>query len=262
MSEPLALPPIEPLGALAKPARALPRRFYTRAALRAIAPGSFELALDDRPALTKARRPLRVPDAALGAELLAEWEAQAETIDPATMPLTRLLHAAIDGVADRAAEVLSQTLRYAESDLVCYRATAPARLAALQAQHWDRVLDHARASYRASFEVTSGLMFIPQPPEAIAAMRARIEAERTPLGLGALNVLTTISGSVLIAVMVADGALSAPEGFAAGEVDAEYTASIWGRDQEAEHVRALRAVEFETSARVLRRLSNRKGPRA
>ncbi len=55
-------------------------------------------------------------------EVAAEWERQSEIIDPADMPLTRLLNSAIDGVAHTMAETRADILGYAGSDLLCYRA--------------------------------------------------------------------------------------------------------------------------------------------
>ena len=46
-------------------------------------------------------------------------------IDPSTMPLTRLVNSAIDGVAEQMAEVEADVVKYAGSDLVCYRAGEP-----------------------------------------------------------------------------------------------------------------------------------------
>ncbi len=49
-------------------------------------------------------------------------------VDPARMPLTRLANAAIDAVADNRDAVIEEVAKYLGSDLVCYRAEAPAGL--------------------------------------------------------------------------------------------------------------------------------------
>ena len=77
---------------------------------------------------------------ALMLQAAAEWERQRETIDPADMPLTRLLNSAVDGVAHTMAETRADILRYAGSDLVCYRAEEPDTLVARQAHAFDPVL--------------------------------------------------------------------------------------------------------------------------
>ena len=84
-------------------------------------------------------------------KVAAEWERQRETIDPADMPLTRLLNSAIDGVAHTMAETRADIVRYAGSDLLCYRAEEPDTLVARQAHAFDPVLRWAaERSARAS----------------------------------------------------------------------------------------------------------------
>src|SRR3954467_5105887 len=66
----------------------LPRRFYETAGLTE-RDGAFELVLDGPAARTPAENPGARPTRALGEALAAEWQAQAATIDPRAMPLTR-----------------------------------------------------------------------------------------------------------------------------------------------------------------------------
>ena len=75
-----------------------PKRFYRLAAVEPVDSG-FALSLDGRRARTPGRAVLAVPTRALGEAIAAEWNAQAETIDPRAMPLTRLANSAVDGVA-------------------------------------------------------------------------------------------------------------------------------------------------------------------
>lgn len=228
----------------------LPKRFY-KAVTTEFREGAHALMLDGRPAKTKLRNPLAVETAAAAALLAAEWEAQGEHIVPATMPVTRILHAAIDHVAGARAEVVADILKYAGSDLVCYRAGEPERLVALEAQHWDPVLAHIHAAYGARFLLSEGIRFVEQAPSAIEALRAPILALPSAVALAALHVLTTISGSALIALSVADGALSAEAGFDAGEVDADFETSVWGSDEEAVERRTARRLDFLAAAALI-----------
>lgn len=228
----------------------LPKRFYAAVSIEA-REGAHALMLDGRPAKTRLRNPLATETAAAAALLAAEWAAQGEHIDPATMPLTRILHAAIDHVAGAREEVIADILKYAGSDLVCYRAGEPERLVALEARHWDPVLAHIHAAHGARFLLSEGIRFVEQAPAAIAALRAPVTARPSAAALAALHVLTTISGSALIAISVADGALSAEAGFDAGEVDADYETSIWGSDDEAIERRASRRRDFLAAAALI-----------
>ena len=82
----------------------LPKRFYKTAA---VAPrdGGFAIQLDGRGIRTPGKRELTVPVEALAEAIADEWRAQGEHIDPATMPLTRIVNSAIDAVEERKREV-------------------------------------------------------------------------------------------------------------------------------------------------------------
>src|SRR5579863_7662493 len=110
----------------------LSKRFYRTAEVREAAGGGHALALDGRSARTPGRRPLAAKSRPLMLEVAAEWERQRETIDPTDMPMTRLLNAAVDGVAMSMAETRAEILKYAGSDLLCYRAEEPEALAERQ----------------------------------------------------------------------------------------------------------------------------------
>lgn len=241
--------------ARASSAPQLPKRFYERATSAPAAGGGFALLLDGRPARTPAKRPLVAPNEAAGADLAAEWEAQESVIDPARMPLTRLLNSAIDGVADKMDEVAAEIVRYAGSDLVCYRAGEPERLVEAQAAAWDPVLDAARERLGARFVLAQGVMFVEQPLASLDAVAARVSRECDPAALAALHVATTLSGSALIALALAEGVLDADAAWEAAHVDELHQERIWGEDAIARARRDARATEFRTAARLYRQVS-------
>ena len=116
---------------------------------------------------TPAKRELAVPTQPLAEAVAAEWEAQGERIDPDSMPLTRLVNSAIDGLTGREAEVRANIAQYAGSDLLCYRADGPAELARRQADAWDPVLTWARDTLGARFVLGRGVVPVAQPQAAI-----------------------------------------------------------------------------------------------
>src|SRR3546814_1554574 len=81
--------------------RPLPKRFYKDVTIAGDGEG-HAIYLDDRPVKTPAKNALVVPAAALAELMRTEWYAQADVIDPATMPVTRLVNTAIDGEIGRA----------------------------------------------------------------------------------------------------------------------------------------------------------------
>jgi chaperone required for assembly of F1-ATPase len=228
---------------------AAPKRFYDAVGV-AERDGAFLLTLDGRPARTPGRHLLAVPTRALGEALAEEWQAQGAAIDPARMPLTRLVNSAIDGVAGSMSEVAEDIVKYVRSDLTCYRAGEPDRLVAEQAAAWDPILAFAYEALGARFALSEGVTFVAQPEAAVAAVRARIDEERSPFRLAALHVMTTLTGSALIALAHASGRLTAADAWAAAHVDERFQERVWGEDAEAMNRRVRREADFNAASRL------------
>jgi chaperone required for assembly of F1-ATPase len=232
----------------------LPRRFYKEVTVQP-RDGTFVLLLDGRAAKSPGGNRLALPCSAAARTLADEWLAQGETIDPAAMPLTRVVNSAIDGVAHRRDATMDEIARYAGADLVCYRAAGPRMLIEAQAVAWDKVLGFAREKLGAHFICAEGVAFIEQPEPARAAVKeaiARIANSRPaePFALAALHVMTTLTGSVLLALAVAHGELTPSEAWVAAHVDEDFEMRAWGEDAEALRRRARQWREMETAARL------------
>ncbi|GLQ37848.1 ATPase [Rhizobium albus] len=228
----------------------LPKRFYTQAGIEA-GEGGFTVTLDGRPVRTPARQLLTLPSAVTAEKTAAEWEAQGETIDPATMPLTRLANTAIDGIAQDTQAVAEDVLRFAGTDLICYRADGPERLVERQGAEWDPVLDWAQAELAARFVLAEGVMHVAQPKEALAAFGAALKGFTEPLDLAALHLATSLTGSALIAMALARGALTPDEAWAKAHLDETWNAELWGEDYEAAKRRESRRRDFDAASFVL-----------
>ncbi|MGE0023472.1 MAG: ATP12 family chaperone protein [Hyphomicrobium sp.] len=244
----------EPKKILGKePLRApLLKRFYKAAAVEE-RDGRYAVLLDGRSIRTPGKRELALPTEALASAVAAEWQAQGEHVNPATMPLTRLANSAIDGVADRKDEVAGDIAAFAASDLLCYRAEAPEALVRRQAEAWNPVLAWASRELGADFVLRAGLMPIEQPPEAVRAVLSALSGIDA-MSLAALHVLTTISGSALLALALWRGHLAVDEAWSAADVDETWQREQWGRDEEAEAHAAARRAEFEAASHCLRLL--------
>ena len=240
--------PLDPMEAARRNMRPnLRKRFYERATVGEDAP--FPVLLDGRSVKTPAGHALAAPARALGEAIAAEWDAQREKIDPATMPLTRLANAIIDGVSADPKPVADEIAKYLGSDLVCYRADSPEGLVRAQAQHWDPVIAWARDDLGARFILSEGVVFVAQPDGAVAAARAAIPSE--PWRLGAANVITTLTGSALLALGVAHGKLSTEAAWDAANVDEDWNMAQWGRDELALERRAVRFADMHAAGTVL-----------
>ncbi len=242
-------PPDDPMRAAQRGMRpALKQRFYKSAEVIE-GPQGFVVALDGRPVQTPARHPLAAPTRPLAEALAAEWAAQGEHIDPAKMPLTRLANTIIDGVAAARPAIAAEIEKYLGSDLVCYRAQSPDGLVVRQAQHWDPILAFAHERLGARFLITEGVRFVAQPGTAVAAACRALPAD--PWRLGALHTVMTLTGSALIALALAAGALAPEAAWAAAHVDEDWNMEQWGRDTLALDRRAARLAELQAAATVL-----------
>jgi chaperone required for assembly of F1-ATPase len=241
--------------------KAVPRRFFKEASAQE-RNGAFVLLLDGRVAKTPAGNVLALPTLAAARALAAEWAALGELIDPALMPWTRIVNSAIDGVAGQLASTAEEITKYAGSDLVCYRASEPEALVRAQAAAWDPVLAFAREKLGGPFICTESLMFIDQPEAAFMAVKeaiARIAdgGPEAPFALAALHVMTTLTGSALLALAVAHGELTAAEAWRAAHVDEDFEWRAWGEDTEALRRRARQWREMEAAANLFQAVHNR-----
>ncbi len=228
----------------------LPKRFYKDVSVEPTAAGQFTILLDGRRAKTPKKNDLALPARAVADALGEEWSAQGERIDPAHMPLTRLANTAIDAVTGREASVRADIVKYAGSDLLCYRAERPTNLVNRQAAHWDPILTWARQRYGAGFVIATGLMHVAQP----ASVAARVGAVVEPLDafrLTPMHVMTTLSGSAVLALAVYDRSLTAGAAWATAHVDEDWQIESWGEDAEASVRRQARWIEMAAAARLL-----------
>jgi len=221
------------------------KRFYEK-----VEAADGEILLDGRPVRTPLRAPLKLPNIALAEAVAEEWRAQRESIDPWTMPLTGLANAAIDRVSAEPTEYAASLSAYAENELLCYRANEPPELAARQEAVWGPILAWARQRYDVGFTLVAGIMHQPQPPETLKRLGNAILA-RDAFALAALSPLVTISGSLVIALALAEQALEPNAAFDAAQLDELWQAELWGEDDLATTARAARHSDFLAAARFL-----------
>ena len=248
--------PLDPGEAVRRSARRSQRkRFYAQAGV-AETPKGFGITLDGKPARTPSRRLLAVPTREIAEAIAAEWDAQKEIIDPTTMPLTRLANSVIDAVTARLEAVADDIAKYFHSDMLFYRAGYPAELVANEAEHWDPVLFWAANTLGAHFILTEGVVHVRQPDQAVAAARAALPAD--PWSIAALHMVTTLTGSALLALALMRGVLDEDQVWAAAHVDEDWNVEQWGVDEVVAARRLARFLDFRAAARVLNALDFRR----
>ncbi|HQS17302.1 ATP12 family protein [Reyranella sp.] len=232
------------------------KRFYKQTGVDE-GEGGFRVLLDGKPMRTPAKAVLVVPTRALAEASAAEWAAVPDKaeINAAHLPLTRLAATGIDRVVARRAEVIADTAKYAGSDLLCYRATAPESLVRLQQELWQPLLDWAAERHGARLVTAEGIGFVDQPEEAKARLHEAVSAHGD-LALSALYNLTHTAGSVVIGLAVSERRLDAADAFAAAQMDELYQVDRWGDDPLAEKHREGVRRDIEACARFLALLEN------
>jgi chaperone required for assembly of F1-ATPase len=245
--------PLDPLESARRSARAPQRkRFYTSADVSEV-DGGYAIMLDGKPIKTPSGRQVIVPARAIADAIAAEWNAQAEIIDPLTMPLTRFANSVVQGVVDKVDAVADDIAKYLGSDLLFYRAGHPEALVAREAAHWDPILFWAADALGAHFILAQGIVHVRQPDAAVAAARATLPSD--PWQLAALHVITTLTGSALLTLALFHGVINQEQAWAATHVEEDWNAEKWGVDEEVAARRAARLVDFKAALGVLEALN-------
>lgn len=222
------------------------KRFYTTVTVAA----ANRILLDGRPVKTPGRADLALPTQGLAEAVAEEWSGQGEKIEPRTMPLGGLANAAIDRIAPEREAYARGLAVYGESDLLCYRAEGPPPLVARQAERWDPLLDWARERYGVAFTVTSGVIHAKQPAVTVERLKQAVLG-RDAFALAGLSHLVTVSGSLVVALALAEGAVDLETAWSAATLDEQWQAEQWGEDAEAASALAARRADFEAGHRFL-----------
>jgi len=213
----------------------------------------FAILLDGRPMRLPGGGPLHVAGQSLAVAIAAEWRAaggaKGGTMTPADVPLTRLAGTAADRIAPDPHATITALARYGETELLCYRTQDP-RLAPHQAAQWDPWLLWSAHALHATLLTTTGVMPVTRPPAALFALHAAL-ATKPPLALAALGVAVPALGSLVLALAMEAGAVSAQEAHALSALEEDFHREIWGDDPDILARRAAAAADVALAARLL-----------
>ena len=225
-------------------------RFYKAVAV-AEDGGRFVVHLDGKTVKTPHRAVLALPNRRLAEAVAEEWAAQRDKVDPKSMPLTQLANTAIALLPEHRAKATERILAYGKSDLLCYRAEAPEELVQRQVAQWDPLLDWADKTFGAPLANGQGIAFVEQPAASLLALEAAVW-RHDAFGLVALHAAATITGSLVLALALTEGRLTAAEALALAQLDETWQAEKWGRDAAAEARVAKLEADLEAVERFLR----------
>ncbi len=228
----------------------LPKRFYTSVDV-ARGEDGFSVTLDGRQVKTPGHKiPVVVQSLEVAWVMAAEWAAQDKFIDPATMPMVRLINSAVESGEALVPEFRAEIGKFAGNDLLLYRADSPQELVADQEKLWDGALVKLARHFDVAFQPTIGIIHQKQPDATLAKLDAALEGQGLHI-LTALVSITGITGSGLLAIALLHQLLSADEVWLAAHVDEDHQIRLWGEDEEAMERRAKRRVEFDIAVKVV-----------
>lgn len=218
------------------------KRFYAEATIGE-ADGGWRVLLDGRSIKTAGGRPQTVPTRALAEAMAAEWQNQGEKIDPAAFVFRDLTDFALDIVGSNRAAAIQTLLGFAETDTLCYRADPEDALHARQSHVWEPLLTAAEQRWQVHFVRVSGVIHQPQPPATLARLEAALAAQ-SDAALAALQTLASLAASLVIALAALAPEADAEALWNAANLEEDWQAELWGKDAEAEALRARRLAAF------------------
>ncbi|MBF0678564.1 MAG: ATPase [Devosia sp.] len=231
----------------------LPKRFYKEVDVARVDDG-YAVTLDGRQVRTPGHKiPIFVPALSIAQTLAAEWAAQGEFINPATMPMVRLINSAVESGDEKIPEFRAEVGKFAAGDLLLYRADSPQELVADQEREWDGALIALARKFDVAFQPTIGIIHQEQPAETLRKLDLALENEGL-LSLTALVSITGITGSGLLAIGLLHGLFTPDQVWTAAHVDEDHQIRLWGEDEEASERRAKRRVEFDIAVAVVEAL--------
>ena len=223
------------------------KRFY-KAVTVAPEGGEWRVLLDGRGIKTAQGKPQTVPSQALAEATAAEWAGQGEEIDPATFRFRDLADYAIDIAGPERAAVIAAMLRFAETDTLCYRADPDAALHQRQLEVWEPMLTVAEQRWDVHFERIDGIIHRSQPRATLARMARVLEAQDS-FTLAALHTLASLAASLVVALAAIAPGAGAEALWNAANLEEDWQVELWGKDAEAEALRARRLAEFASAMR-------------
>ncbi|KAJ1451283.1 hypothetical protein M885DRAFT_530188 [Pelagophyceae sp. CCMP2097] len=210
------------------------RRFYKGAGIVPADDGAsgFEITLDGRKLRSPARRALALPNETIALAIAAEWDAQEDYIEPASMPLMGLASTAVDQVVDERGFVVKNVLAYLRTDTVTYFADSEDEVELLERQerHFLPLLEWLNTEYKIELPQRRGLELYhkKQNPAAASAVAEDIVEAMSHWRLSALQCATTECKSLTLGLALLAHRIDAREADYASRLEENMQIERWG----------------------------------
>ena len=229
------------------------KRFWDTASVDWTEKGHIIL-LDGKPMRLPSGAQLVVGPARLARAIADEWQVagggKGGEMTFKDTPLTRLAGTALERIEPDPSPTIDAIARYGETDLLCYRAEAPPSLVHRQHQKWQPWLDWAALTFDAPLRVATGVSYVKQHHDSVAALRRAVAALDVDT-LAGLGIAVPALGSLVLGLALAAGEMDAETAFALGALDELFQAEQWGEDYEAADRRTSMLTDIVLAARYI-----------
>jgi len=210
----------------------------------------YQVTLDNK---FNVRTPLRnllvLPTETLANAVAVEWDSQKKNIIFAVMPLTSLCFKATDKPIE-CGDLVEHMLEFLRTDTVCYRAgPEEEQLHSMENNRWNPLTNWFSEHYHVHLALTTDITLTPQPEQTISTIRTHL-LNQHPWALPAFHHSTTSLKSLVIAMAMLDGGLSAEEAIACSCLESDYQIDKWG-EVEWQHTLDRARLSADVAAAVL-----------
>ncbi|KAM4698395.1 ATP synthase mitochondrial F1 complex assembly factor 2 [Rhinophrynus dorsalis] len=212
--------------------------------------GGFEINLDRRKLKTPQGKIFTVPSEALAVAVATEWDCQRDSIKFYTMHLTTLCNTALDNPTLRNKEqLIKSSLKFLETDTICYRVEEPPGLVELQRNEWDPVIEWAEKRYNVTIGSTTSISGPDVPKETKEVFSRHLASYNSWVLLGIEFIISQLK-SLILSMGLIDRHLTVEKAVLLSRLEEEYQIQRWGNVEWA-HDYDLQELTSRTAAGTL-----------
>uniref|UniRef100_A0A915C9P3 ATP synthase mitochondrial F1 complex assembly factor 2 n=1 Tax=Parascaris univalens TaxID=6257 RepID=A0A915C9P3_PARUN len=153
-------------------------KFYKNASVIPVPASSsstplYNVYLDDRKLKTPSGKALEIESEALALAIAQEWNNQKKYLNISHMRLSGLLFTAVDNpYSIKKEDIVSKILEYLDGDTILFRTNENEKLAAIQEQKWDPIVEWANAEFELTLKPSYSIV---EGPNIEAESRNRLQ---------------------------------------------------------------------------------------
>ncbi|XP_057629859.1 ATP synthase mitochondrial F1 complex assembly factor 2 isoform X2 [Chionomys nivalis] len=225
------------------------KRFYQNVSISQ-GEGGFEINLDHRKLKTPQAKLFTVPSEALAIAVATEWDSQQDTIKFYTMHLTTLCNTSLDNPTQRNKDQLIRaTVKFLDTDTICYRVEEPETLVELQKSEWDPVIEWAEERYGMEIGSSTSIMGPSIPTQTREALTSHLSSYNM-WALQGIEFIVAQLKSMLLTLGLIDRHLTVEQAVLLSRLEEEYQIQKWGNIEWA-HDYELQELRARTAAGTL-----------